>query len=388
MVKLNDSLFSLNNDNTFYSVSSYVKEFKKNNPHKKVLSLGVGDVSRPIVPKVLEGLHKAVDELGDMKTFKGYGFSYGHDFLKSKILEEEYKDYNFSNDEIYISNGTKTDTSSILELFDINSKILICNPLYPIYKDGASCLNRSVTFAKMDDNFIPKVPIEKYDIIYLCSPNNPSGICYTYDELSKWIDYALKNKSIILYDNVYSSFIRSKDAVKSIYEIEGSKKCAIEFKSFSKHVSFTGVRCSYYIIPNDISDGINDLWKKRTLNRFNGPDYIAQMGAYYSYTNEAKKEIKKNIDYYMDNITFLRNKFIEMGFTIYGGIDSPFIWVKIKEDMTSMEYFKFLLQELNIVIIPGIIFGNDNYFRVSALAKREDIEEAIERMVNYYEKEK
>ena len=388
MIKINKSLFNLCNDNSFYNISNIIKEFKKNNPNANILSLGVGDVSRPIVKPVLKGMHEAVDDLGDMKTFKGYGYSYGHDFLKNKILEEEYKDYNFTLDELYISNGTKTDTSSILELFDINSKILISNPLYPIYKDGASCLNRKVTFTEMDDDFIPKIPKEKYDIIYLCSPNNPSGMCYTYNELSKWIEYANKNGSVILYDNVYSSFIRSRDAVKSIYEIDGSKKCAIEFKSFSKNVSFTGVRCSYYIIPNEISDGINDIWKQRTLNRFNGADYIAQKGAYYSYSDEAKKEIKNNIDYYMSNAEYLRNKFIEMGFTIYGGIDSPFIWVKIKENISSMEYFKFMLKELNIIIIPGIIFGNigDNYFRVSALANREVIKEAVERMVKYYEK--
>jgi LL-diaminopimelate aminotransferase len=242
----------------------------------------------------------------------------------------------------------------------------------------------------MDEDFIPKVPKEKYDIIYLCSPNNPSGVCYSYDELVPWIDYAIKNNSVILYDNVYSSFIRSKDKVKSIYEIDGAKKVAIEFKSFSKNASFTGVRCSYYIIPNDISDGINDIWKKRTLNRFNGSDYIAQKGAYASYCSEAKKEINNNIDYYLENAKILRDCFNNLGFKIYGGVDSPFIWVKIKDKISSFEYFKFLLSELNIIVIPGIIFGDnaDNYFRVSSLASREVINESIERLNKYYEKEK
>lgn len=390
MVKINKYLSNLNDDNSFYNISNIVKEYKRNNPNNEVLSLGVGDVSRPIVKPIIDAMHKAVDDLSDMKTFKGYGASYGYDFLKKKILEEEYKNYNFSLDEIYISNGTKTDTSSILELFDINSKILISDPLYPIYKEGASCLNRDITLLEIDDSFVPKVPKEKYDVIYLCSPNNPTGICYTYKELEGWVKYALDNNSVILYDNVYSSFIRSKNAIKSIYEIKDAKKVAIEFKSFSKNASFTGVRCSYYIIPNEIHEGVNDLWKRRTINRFNGADYIAQVGAYASYSDEAKKEIKKNIDYYLDNSKYLRDSFTDMGFTIYGGIDSPFIWVKIKDNMTSMEYFNFMLKKLNIIIVPGIIFGKggDNYFRVSALAPREIIEEAIIRMRNYYEKNK
>lgn len=390
MVKINKYLSNFNDDNSFYNISNIVKEYKMNNPNNKVISLGVGDVSRPIVKPIIDAMHKAVDDLSDMKTFKGYGASYGYDFLKKKILEEEYSNYNFSLDEIYISNGTKTDTSSILELFDINSKILISDPLYPIYKAGASCLNRDITLLEIDDSFVPKVPKEKYDIIYLCSPNNPTGICYTYEELEKWVKYALDNNSVILYDNVYSSFIRSKDAIKSIYEIKDAKKVAIEFKSFSKYASFTGVRCSYYIIPNEIHEGVNDLWKKRTINRFNGADYIAQVGAYASYSDEAKKEIKKNIDYYLDNSKYLRDIFTDMGFTIYGGIDSPFIWVKIKDNMTSMEYFNSMLKKLNIIIVPGIIFGKggDNYFRVSALAPREIIEGAVERMRNYYEKNK
>ena len=248
MVKINKYLFNLNNANSFYEISKDINTFKKNNPDINVLSLGVGDVSRPIVKPIIESMHKAVDELSDMKTFKGYGASNGYDFLKSKILEEEYKPFNFSSDEIYISNGVKTDISNILELFDINSKILISNPLYPIYKDGATCMSRNITFIETDDSFIPKIPKEKYDIIYLCSPNNPTGICYKYKELERWIKYALKNNSIILYDNVYSHFIESDDVVKSIYEIEGSKKCCIEFRSFSKHASFTGVRCSVSLV--------------------------------------------------------------------------------------------------------------------------------------------
>lgn len=389
MVKINSYLYNVGFDNSFMNVSNIVSEYKKNNPKSNIVSLGVGDVSRPIVKSVIKEMHKAVDDLSNMKTFKGYGASYGYDFLKSKILEVEYNN-SFSLNEIYISNGTKTDVSNILELFDINSKVLICDPLYPIYKDGATCLNRDIYYTTTDDNFIPLVPKEKYDIIYLCSPNNPTGVCYTYKELECWVKYALKNNSVILYDNVYSAFIESKDAVKSIYEIKDARKVAIEFKSFSKNASFTGVRCSYYIIPNDIYEGINELWKRRTINRFNGSDYIAQVGAFKTFDESSQKEIKRNINYYKYNSKLLRNSFTSMGFEFYGGIDSPFIWVKINKNMKSMEYFEFLLNKLNIIVIPGIVFGKkgDKYFRVSALAPRKSIIEAIERMKKYYEKEK
>ena len=387
-MKINKYLYNLDNKNSFSSVSDLVNDYKKNNPNVKVLSLGVGDVSRPIVKPIIEEMHRAIDDLSDIRTFKGYGFSNGHNFLKEKILENEYSKFNFSLDEIYISNGTKSDSTNILELFDINSRILVSDPLYPIYKDGASCLSRNVFFTETNDSFVPIIPNEKYDVIYLCSPNNPTGVCYTFGELKKWIDYALENNAVIIYDNVYSSFITSKDVPHSIYEADGARKVAIELRSFSKNASFTGVRCSYYIIPNEIYDGVNKLWHLRTINRFNGSDYIAQRGAYASFSKESKKLIKENINYYLENAKILKTCFKELGFTLYGGIDSPFIWVKIKDNIASMDYFKLLLEELNIVVIPGIIFGKkaDNYFRVSALANREVIEEAIGRLRNYYEK--
>ena len=391
MAKINDYLKKLDNKYIFMNASKQVAEYKKNHPQEKVLSLGVGDVSRPIVKPVIEAMHKAVDDLSNMETFKGYGASHGYDFLKQKILDNDYKDFNFTLDEIYISNGTKTDSTNILELFDINSRICITDPMYPIYRDGAKSLSRNVEIIKSinKETFLPEIPKEKYDIIYMCSPNNPTGICYTKKELEKWITYARKNKAVIIYDNVYASFISSEDVPRSIYEIKGADEVAIELRSFSKNASFTGVRCSYYIIPNKIAKDVNKLWKYRTINRFNGADYIAQRGAEAVYTKEAQKEIKKNIEYYKENARILREAFESMGFTISGGIDSPFIWVKIKEQIKSWEYFEFLLEKLQIIIVPGRIFGElgDQYFRVSALAPREVITSALERMKEYYEKE-
>lgn len=320
MAIINNRLYELEHNDVFLNVTKKISEYKTKHPNEKVISLGIGDVSKPIIPPVISAMHKAVDDLSDIKSFKGYGAYYGYDFLKEVILQNDYSSFGFSKDELYISNGTKTDTTSILELFDINSKILITNPMYPIYRDGAICLNRKTYELSLSEesNFIPEIPKEKYDLIYMCSPNNPIGNAYTYSSLEKWIDYAIKNNSIILYDNVYSSFITSKDVPHSIYEIKNAKKVAIEFMSFSKNASFTGVRCSYYVIPKEIDKDINNLWKQRTINRFNGADYIAQVGATAVYLPESQKIIKKNISEYLDNASYLRNSFIELGFKVWG----------------------------------------------------------------------
>ena len=374
----------MNNDNSFLKVKEKVNLYKLNNPNANIISLGVGDVSLPIVRPVIEAMHMAVDDLSSINTFKGYDTSFGYDFLKEKILSNDYPRMNFTNDEIYISCGTKTDITSILELFDINSKICLASVMYPVYQSGALSLNRNVTLLEVDEanHFIPNIPKEKYDIIYICSPNNPTGVCYSYAELEKWVKYAIDNQAVILYDNVYNAFVSSKNIPKSIYEIDGAKKVAIEFRSFSKAASFTGVRCSYYIIPNEISNNINRIWKKRLNNRFNGADYIAQVGAVATYSDNAKEAIKENIKYYKENIKLLYDFFSIHGYKVYGGTDAPFLWVKIKDEMTSWQLFDFLLKEFNIVVIPGIVFGmdGDKYFRVSGLASREVIIEAIKRM--------
>ena len=389
MVKFNKDLFNIKYKNSFQRLSDEVGKYKEKHPKEGVISLSVGDVSLPVAKPITVKMKEAVDDLGDAKTFKGYGGYLGYDFLKKAIKENEYKDFDIN--EIYVSDGAKSDTTSILELFDKDSKICIANPMYPVYSNGAMVLNRNVTLldAYSENDFLPDIPLDKYDIIYMCSPSNPIGIVYPKDYLQKWVNYALENNSVILYDNVYSSFIRSKDAVKSIYELKNARKVAIEFRSFSKSLSFTGVRCSYYVVPNDIDENINKLWQLRTINRFNGASYIAQKGALATYDKETQKLITSNIDYYLENAQILRNVFLKNGFKVWGGVDSPYLWIQIKDGRTSWEEFFYFLNNLEIVIVPGIIFGSngDNYFRISSLGKRSDILLAVERIDKLYEKE-
>ena len=389
-INYNKDLFNLEVGDGFSDVTRKINQHKKNNPDAKIISFGIGDVSMPIVKPVIDAMHKAVDDLANIETFSGYGNYYGLEVLRKAIAENIYNGFDFSFDEVYISNGTKSDSANILELFDINSKIYLTNPGYSVYRDGALCLNRQTTTFPLTEqnNFVPTIPGERFDLIYMCSPNNPIGNAYTYNELKLWIDYAKANNSIILYDNVYFPFIRGKDKPKTIYEIDGAKEVAIEFRSFSKSASFTGVRCSYYIIPKEIDSNINVLWKKRTMNRSNGVDYIAQKGALAALDSEAELLLKNNIDYYLSNAILLKEAFEKLEFQVWGGEDSPFMWIKIKNKEDSWEFFNFMLEKLNIIIIPGIVFGDfgDKYFRVSALGKKADIEEGIRRMSEYYEK--
>ncbi len=382
MVKINDNLFNLNNEYTFSSVLKVVNEYKSKNPNKEFLNLGVGDVSKPIIKPIIDEMIKASNELGNIDTFKGYGYYYGHDFLKEKIVKEHK---GIEIDEIYISNGAKSDTTNILELFSKDSLVCLFNPTYPVYRDALDIMGMKYEYvdATIENNFMP-IPNKKYDLVYICSPSNPLGIAYSKEYLKKWIDYAIKNNCIILYDNVYNAFITS-DIPKSIYEIEGSKKVAIEFNSYSKKASFTGVRCSYYIIPNElIIEGANKYWKKRTMIKFNGVDYIAQRGALATYFDESKKYINENILDYLNGAKYMKEVLESLNYTVIGGIDSPYLWVT-KDGLDSYEYFKYMLEELNIIVIPGIIFGTNgkNFFRLSALADMDTIKKSMERMIKH-----
>lgn len=390
MPKINENLKCIESDNSFIKVMKLSKKYKNAHPDKEVISLSIGDVTLPIPEKVVNVMNEALDLQKNKNTFKGYGDSSGYDFLKEKILKNEYKGNNFTTGEIYISNGTKTDCINILELFSEDSTILISDIAYPIYLNGSLVLNRKIHTMPLNesDNFIPQVPKGHYDIIYLCNPNNPIGNAYSYEDLSNWVNYAKKENAVIIYDNVYEDFI-CDNLPHSIYEIDGAKEVAIEFRSFSKSLSFSGIRCSYYIIPKEIYPGINKLWKERTINRFNGVNYITQIGASAFYDEAVQKEVKKNINYYLENAKILKEGFIKAGFKIWGGNNAPYLWVKIKENMTSWKIFDKYLHELNVIITPGIIFGipGDKYFRISALGTRENAIKAVERITKHYEKE-
>ena len=383
---LNKNILKIDKVNAFSHASGVVREYRKRHPEKEIISLGIGDVSTPIIKPIIEAMHKAVDDLSDMSTFHGYGGYYGIEPLRRAILENDYPGLGFTVDEVYVSDGTKSDSTNLLELFDFNSKILLADPTYPIYRNGAYALSREVYYTGLDSDFKMIVPEEHYDIIYICSPSNPVGNALNREDLKKWIDYANKEKACIIYDNVYNAFISSEDVPRTIYEIPGAKTCAIELRSFSKTCSFTGLRCSYFILPKEI-DSV--LYKERTINRFNGASYVAQVGALASYLPESKKLIAENIRRYKENISYLKNSFEQMGFEVTGGIDSPYIWVKNKDNIPSFDYFKKILETIDVIIVPGAIFGlsGDDHFRVSGLGTIDNSIKAIERFRKYYETE-
>ena len=379
-MKFNKNLYNLENKNSFYTAIEKIKAYKASHPNHKVVSLGIGDVSFPIVSHVADKMNEAIKRESSA-DFVGYGNYCGIPELIDAIRRNEYP--NFSNEEIYVSDGTKTDSGSILEMFSDDALIGIYNPTYPIYLNSAYSLNKKFELIDCNSNFNLVVPNKHFDVLYICSPSNPTGINYSADVLKPIIDYALREDCVIIYDNVYFRFI--KNGVKSIYEVEGAKKCAIELRSFSKHASFTGIRCSYYVVPNDLEKDINKFWRLRTVNRFNGASYIAQVGALASFDEEAKKDIDKNIEYYKNNVSYLVDKFSKLGYEVSGGVDAPYVWVKCKDGLNSWDAFERFLNEMEIIIVPGIIFGSkgDGYFRASALGKYEDIVEAMNRIEKY-----
>lgn len=382
-MKFNENLYKLDSKDSFRICTEKINMYKASHPTERTLSLGIGDVSFPVVPYIAKKMQEAVKRQ-TKENFVGYGYHFGIPELIDAIRENEYPE--FSNDEIYVSDGAKTDAGDLLEMFSNDAVIGVYNPTYPIYVNSALSLNRYIEMIDCDSQFNPVVPNKHFDVLYICSPNNPTGVNFSKKVLQPIVDYAIKEGCIILYDNVYFSFI--KYGVKSIYEVEGARKCAIEMRSFSKHASFTGVRCSYYVVPNEIFPDINKYWKFRTINRFNGASYIAQVGALASFDRRAKSEIEKHIKYYKRNLEFLTESFKSMNYEVYGGTDAPYIWVKCKGDLNSWATFELFLNFLGVVVVPGIIFGSrgDGYFRVSALGKSEDIVEAINRIKKYENK--
>lgn len=406
MINVNENFLNLQDSYLFSTVAKKVSEYSAKHPDKKIIKLGIGDVTRPIVPAVADAMHKAVDEMANINTFKGYGPEQGYDFLRKAIAENDYKSrgVNIDIDEIFVSDGAKCDCGNIVDIFGIDNKIAITDPVYPVYLDTNVMSGRSGKYNKetgkyenivympatAENNFIPELPKEKVDIIYLCFPNNPTGTTLTKKELEKWVKYAKENSAIILYDSAYEAFISEADVPHTIYEIDGAKDVAIEFRSFSKTAGFTGVRCAYAVVPKSVygytKNGekveLNKLWNRRQCTKFNGVSYIVQKGAEAVYSVEGQKEIQDNIAYYMENARIIRDGLTKAGFTVFGGKNAPYIWLKVPEGLTSWEFFDKLLSKVNVVGTPGVGFGpsGEGYFRLTAFGTKENTIEAINRI--------
>ena len=392
MSNINENFLNLQENYLFSTISKKVENFTKENPNKKIIKLGIGDVTLPLIPSCVKALHSAVDDISNINSFKGYGPEQGYSFLKDAIIKNEYinKGIDITLDEIFISDGSKCDCGNIVDIFGVNT-VAITDPVYPVYLDTNIMCGRKIIYIPVnsENNFKPELPKEKVDLIYLCFPNNPTGTVLTKSELKVWVDYAKENNSIILYDSAYEAYISTPNVPKSIYEVPGAKDVAIEFKSFSKTAGFTGLRCAYCIIPNTVFGytksgekvSLNQLWNRRTCTKFNGVSYIVQKAAEAVYSPSGKVEVKENIRYYMENAKIIKNSLNELGYTTYGGVDSPYVWLKIPNSMTSWEFFDLLLEKACVVGTPGCGFGKngEGYFRLTAFGSKENTIEAMER---------
>ena len=406
MVKINENFLKMEDSYLFSTVANKVAKYQQDNPDKNIIKLGIGDVTKPIANKIIEQMKKAVDELGKSNTFRGYGPEQGYEFLRKEIVKYDYekRGVQILPDEVFISDGSKCDCGNIVDLFDINNKIAITDPFYPVYLDTNIISGRTGKYntetgrydgviyipCTYENDFIPELPQEIPDIIYLCFPNNPTGTVISKEELARWVKYAKENNSIILYDAAYEAFITEENIPHTIYEIEGAKEVAIEFKSFSKTAGFTGIRCAYTIVPKELKIKLNNgkevslnkLWNRRQCTKFNGVSYITQRAAEAIYTEEGQKEIKENIKYYLENAKIIREGLDEVGIQHCGGINSPYIWIKVPNNMKSWKFFDMLLEKANIVGTPGVGFGpsGEGYFRLTAFGERKNTEEAMKRI--------
>lgn len=400
MSLINENFLSLQDSYLFSTIAKKVAKFMEENPNKTIIKLGIGDVTKPIVPACLKAMHQAVDEMGTKEGFKGYGPEQGYEFLRKAIVENDYqtRGVEIEEDEIFVSDGAKCDCGNIVDIFAQNNKVAITDPVYPVYLDTNMMCGRNITYLPVTakNNFKPELPKEKVDMIYLCFPNNPTGTVLEKEDLKKWVDYAKQNQSIILYDAAYEAFITEDNIPHSIYEIEGAKEVAIEFKSYSKTAGFTGVRCAYVVIPKALKGytkegkevDLNQLWNRRTCTKFNGVSYMVQRAAEATYSEEGKKQIQENIKAYLENAKIIKHGLEEVGFTVYGGVNSPYVWLKVPNDMTSWEFFDKLLEEANVVGTPGSGFGTcgEGYFRLTAFGTKENTVEAIKRIQEFSDK--
>ena len=402
MFKANDNYLKLPGSYLFSTIAKKVREYKEANPDKKVISLGIGDVTQPLAPAIIESLHKAVDEMAVKETFKGYAPDLGYEFLRSAIVKNDFeaRGAKVSIDEIFVSDGAKSDSGNIQEIFSSDNKIAVCDPVYPVYVDTNAMAGRTGDYnketelwsnviympCKAENNFAPEFPKETPDIIYLCFPNNPTGATVSKAELQKWVDYANENKAVIIYDAAYEAYISEDDVAHSIYECEGARTCAIELRSFSKNAGFTGTRLGYTVVPKDLKDengtSLNALWTRRHGTKFNGAPYIIQRAGEAVYSEEGKRQTREQIAYYMNNAKVIKEGLKAAGYSVSGGVNAPYIWLATPDGMSSWEFFDYLLANANVVGTPGSGFGpsGEGYFRLTAFGTYENSVEAIERI--------
>lgn len=391
-MKINTNYQNISDSYLFSTIAKKVNEFAAKNPDKKIIKLGIGDVTLPLCEAVVKALKTASDEMGVKETFRGYGPEQGYEFLKSEI-QNYYKKHKVAleNDEIFISDGAKSDLGNILDLFSTDNTVLVPDPVYPVYVDTNTMAGRKIIYidANKDNDFLP-LPDENIsaDIIYICSPNNPTGAVYTKEQLKKWIDYANKNKAVILFDSAYECFITDSNLPRSIYDIDGAKTCAIEFCSLSKMAGFTGTRCGWTVVPKQLENGIlNKMWLRRQTTKFNGVPYIVQRGAEAVFTPEGQQQIQSNLNYYKENASLISRVLTKHNIWHIGGKHSPYIWLKCPNNMTSWEFFDSLLTNVQIVGTPGSGFGKngEGYFRLTSFGSHENTKEAVERLDKFFE---
>ena len=392
MSAINDNYLRLEQRYLFAEVAARVDAFCQKSPDAQVIRMGIGDVTQPVVPAVVEAMHKAVEDLAHAETFRGYGPEPGYDFLREAIVANDYAGLGIKPSEIFVSDGAKSDTGNIGDIFSASNIIGITDPVYPVYVDTNTMAGRRIVFipCNQGNGFTGDIPDEKLDIIYLCYPNNPTGAVITKEKLKAWVDYALRNNSIIFYDAAYEAFIRDPEIPHSIYEIEGAKHCAIEFRSYSKTAGFTGIRCAFTVVPEELkaisSDGkeisLNHLWDRRQSCKFNGASYISQRGAEAVYSLEGKVQVKAVIDGYLQTASIIRNSLQKAGLNPVGGLNSPYIWAQTPGGMPSWDFFDLLLNKAGVVITPGAGFGHggEGYFRVTAFNTKARSTEAMEKL--------
>ena len=401
MFRVNENYQKLPGSYPFSTIGKKVAAYQNANPEKQIIRLGIGDVTQPIAPVIVEAMHKAVDEMGNAATFHGYAPDLGYEFLRNAIAKNDYaaRGCDISADEIFVSDGAKSDSGNIQEIFAPDNKIAVCDPVYPVYVDSNVMAGRTGIYdaqtgmwsnviympCTKENNFVPEFPKEVPDMIYLCLPNNPTGTTITKAQLQEWVDYANKNGSVIIYDAAYEAYITEDDVAHSIYECEGAKTCAIELKSFSKNAGFTGVRLGYTVVPKDLKCGdvsLHGMWARRHGTKFNGAPYIQQRAGEAVYTEAGKAQLREQIDYYMRNAKAIKEGLADAGFEVFGGVNAPYIWLKTPDQMTSWEFFDYLLEKANVVGTPGSGFGpsGEGYFRLTAFGSYENTVAALERI--------